>query len=137
MDKLINCLICKSELCYHVENEYGWNELCMGCGFCTNNKQNISLKSFNLNDFEANIPELYKALRNVDIKGYVWYPSTINKESKGVVFVDGVSLKDWGWSSIRVVFDEKENKFRSDPKTKRDFGRDGFASALVSIDYFN
>jgi hypothetical protein len=80
---------------------------------------------------EVVIPELYKALKFKDTKGYTWYPNSIMLEDKSMVFAEGTSIADWKWSAVQA----KNGK--TDMTTKKEFIERDFMEALDYIGYFN
>jgi|688.fasta_scaffold359849_2 hypothetical protein len=137
-DKLVICSRCESDACYE-HNHQGitiWS--CMGCGFTTN--ELMINESELVKQTEEVMPELYKDLRFIDSKNQVWYPTVINIEDKGTVFVNGTTTENWGWAGIKVAEttdEEKEKfkgaKFKSDPKTLKMFDKKSFDEACAYI----
>ena len=137
-DKLVTCSRCGSDACYE-HNHQGitiWS--CMGCGFTTN--ELMINESELVKQTEEVMPELYKDLRFIDSKNQVWYPTVINIEDKGTVFVNGTTTENWGWAGIKVAEttdEEKEKfkgaKFKSDPKTLKMFDKKSFDEACAYI----
>jgi hypothetical protein len=123
---LIICPRCGSNACSEVSNEKltVWN--CFGCGFTSNS----TMVDFNINLSEAVMPELYKALKFRDAKGYSWYPNSIILDDKSMVFAEGKSIKDWKWSAVQ----SKEGK--PDMTTKKEYSEKEFMDALEHIGYF-
>jgi hypothetical protein len=110
----------------------------MGCGFTTN--ELMINESELVKQTEEVMPELYKDLRFIDSKNQVWYPTVINIEDKGTVFVNGTTTENWGWAGIKVAEttdEEKEKfkgaKFKSDPKTLKMFDKKSFDEACAYI----
>jgi hypothetical protein len=85
----------------------------------------------NIKITESIMPELYKALRFVDINGYHWYPNSVMLEDKSMIFADGKSADDWKWAAVKG----KDKK--ADMSTKQDFDQNNFMDALEYIGYFN
>lgn len=137
-DKLVTCSRCGSDACYE-HNHQGitiWS--CMGCGFTTN--ELMIDGSELIKATEEVMPELYKDLRFVDDKNQVWYPTVVNIEDKGTVFVNGTTVDNWGWAGIKATEttdEEKEKfkgaKFKSDPKTLKMFDQKSFDEACAYI----
>lgn len=124
-------------------NEKLFNYSSLGTGF-----QSCDLwkkGEFDFEELESTLPELYKAIKQVDDEGRVWYPSIINQEDKGIVFVIGTSKDDWEWAGslhAPILDEEKDrfkkpdgsySKFKNDPKTLKRFGRAGYINALSYI----
>ena len=136
-DNLITCPKCKApESCYtQPVNEFHKSYLCLSCGFQTNDLMREG--EFNFEEYEQELPELYKDIKTVDEEGRVWYPNIINIESVGTVFANGASKDEWEWSGIlnvKLTKEEKESprfkgkKYKSDSKSLKNFGKDYFAA---------
>lgn len=136
-DNLITCPKCKApESCYtQPVNEFHKSYLCLSCGFQTNDLMREG--EFNFEEYEQELPELYKDIKTVDEEGRVWYPNIINIESVGTVFANGGSKDEWEWSGIlnvKLTEEEKESprfkgkKYKSDSKSLKNFGKDYFAA---------
>lgn len=147
-DKLVTCLKCGGSMCYEMEYENIKSYMCMGCGFQTN----TLLKEGS--DFqrqqEETLPELYKDLKYVDLENKAWYPIVLNFPERGMVFADGTSKKNWGWTSMKatkVLAEEKQNykkpgtknqyyDYKMDSKTKQKYESNDFISAAGYIGLF-
>ena len=137
-DKLVICSHCNSDACYQHKHQGILIWSCMGCGFTTNE---LMVEGSELvKETEEVMPELYKDLRFVDDKNQVWYPTVINIQDKGTVFVNGTTVDDWGWAGIKAVetTDEEKEKFKgathkSDPKTLKTFDKKSFDEACAYI----
>jgi len=137
-DKLVICSRCGSDACYEHKHQGITILSCMGCGFTTNE---LMIDGSELvTQTEEVMPELYKDLRFIDDKNQVWYPTVINIEDKGTVFVNGTTVDNWGWAGIIAVEttdEEKEKlkgaKYKSDPKTLKMFDKDQFDEAVNYI----
>jgi hypothetical protein len=101
---------------------------------------------FDFEEFENEMPELYKDIKYTDELGRVWYPHIINIEGKGTVFANGASKDEWEWSAIKSVplsEEEKENTrfkgkmYKSDSKSLENFGQDGYFDACDYIGLFD
>lgn len=136
-DNLITCPKCKApESCYtQPVNEFHKSYLCLSCGFQTNDLMREG--EFNFEEYEQELPELYKDIKTVDEEGRVWYPNIINIESVGTVFANGSSKDEWEWSGIlnvELTEEEKESprfkgkKYKSDSKSLKSFSKDYFAA---------
>lgn len=152
MERLIICKKCGGELCYETfgyqpdESLKVWN--CMGCGFTSNSylKEGSDLQK----QQEETLPELYKDLKFVDLNQNVWYPLVLNFPDKGMIFANGVSKNNWGWSAMLVtkVLEEEKSKFKKpgtkdeyyeykmDQKTLKNFDKNDFISAAGYIGIF-
>jgi hypothetical protein len=80
---------------------------------------------------EETLPELYKALKFKDEKGYHWYPIALTFDDKSMVFAEGTSTTDWKWSAVK----SKDGK--ADMTTKSEFEERDFMEALDYVGYFN
>jgi len=134
-DKLVICPHCGSDACYEHEQQKIIVWSCMGCGF-TSNELMVEGSQLVIETEEV-MPELYKDIKFMDDKKQIWYPTVINIEDKGTVFVNGTTKENWGWAGIKVVEttdEEKEKfkgaKFKSDPKTLKTFSKDQFDDAV-------
>ena len=126
-EKLIDCPRCESNACSEISNGDVTIWICMGCGFTSNN----TITDNNVEQMEGTLPELYKALRFVDVKGYHWYPNSVMLEDKSMIFADGKSVDGWKWSAVKG----KDGK--ADMTTKQEFEQNNFMDALEYIGYFN
>ena len=126
-EQLITCPKCGGNACSEVSNEQltVWN--CFGCGYTSNS----TMIEKNIKITESIMPELYKALRFVDVKGYHWYPNSVMLEDKSMIFADGKSADEWKWAAVKG----KDGK--ADMSTKQDFDQNNFMDALEYIGYFN
>ena len=126
-EKLIDCPRCGSNACSEISNERFtvWN--CFGCGFTSNS----TMTKDNENHVEEVMPELFKALKFTDNKGYNWYPIVVTLEDKSMIFAEGTSVEDWKWSAVQ----SKDGK--ADMTTKQEFAEREFMDALEYIGYFN
>ena len=130
--------------CYTVPlNEFHNSYVCFNCGFQTNDLMREG--EFNFEEYETEMPELYKDIKYTDETGRVWYPHIINLEGKGTVFANGASKDDWQWSAIKSVLLTEEEKelprfkgktHKSDSKTLQSFGKDYF-EACDYIGFFD
>lgn len=148
-DKLVICKKCGGPMCYeslHENNIKSW--MCLNCGF-----QTLSLLKNNSDyhiQYEKTLPELYKDLKYIDINENVWYPITLNFPERGIVFADGTSKDNWGWTAMlatEVLDEEKERykkpgleneyfTFKMDSKTKKIFTKDNYVAAVNYIGLF-
>jgi hypothetical protein len=146
MDNLINCNRCSSDACYVQEvNENIKTYICYGCGFASNSlmkegeefyEQQISL-----------LPELYKDLLFKDDDGKVWFPSTVNIPSQGMIFANGNNIRNWKWAAVKSVHvteseqskypipgkPEQFYKHRMDMTTMQEFDERDYMDALSYI----
>ena len=144
-DNLITCPKCGvQESCYVIPiNEFHNSYVCFNCGFQTSDLMRQG--EFDFDEYEKELPELYKDIKYVDEEGRVWYPHIINVEGKGTVFANGSSKDDWQWSAIKSVPLTEEEKqeakfkgktYKSDSKTLENFGKDYF-EACNYIGFFD
>jgi hypothetical protein len=126
-EKLIDCPRCGSNACSEVSDEKLTVWTCFGCGFTSNS----TMTSLNEAHAEEVMPELFRALKFTDEKGYNWYPIVVTLDNKSMVFAEGTSVKDWKWSAVQ----SKEGK--ADMTTKQEFVERDFMEALDYIGYFN
>jgi len=137
-DKLVKCSHCDSDACYEHKQQGITIWSCMGCGFTTNE---LMIEGSELvKETEEVMPELYKDIKFIDDKKQVWYPTVINIQDKGTVFVNGVDKDTWGWAGIKAVetTDEEKEKlkgaaYKSDPKTLKTFDKKSFDEACHYI----
>lgn len=136
-DNLQTCPKCKSpESCYVQSlNEFAKQYTCFSCGFTANDI--IVEGEYDTEEYEKELPELFKDIKYVDEEKRVWYPNVINLETKGTVFPNGSSKDNWHWAGIKNVpltEEEKENPrfkgktHKSDSKTMQKFDEDYFAA---------
>ena len=142
-DQLSICPKCKCDGCYIVPiNETKNSYYCWGCGFQTNDL--MKQGEFDFTTYEEVLPELFKDVKYTDEEGRVWYPTSVNIENSGTVFLNGKSADDVQWSGIKVVElteDEKQQPkykgktHKSDAKSLKSFG-DDFIEACDYIGVF-
>jgi len=144
-DALVDCPMCgEPQAAYKLPiNETKFSYWCWGCGFQTNDLMKEG--DYDVEAYEETLPELYKDIKKIDPEGRVWYPISINLETKGTVFANGNSKDNWQWSAIQTVeLTEEELKdpkykgkaFKSDAKSLKHFGTD-FIEACSHIGIFN
>ena len=140
-DNLIDCPLCgEVKGCYSIKmDEHHNTYLCLGCGYQSNDLMRVG--EFDFDSYEEQLPELYKDMKREDSEGRVWYPSVVNIQEKGTVFMNGTSKEKARWSAIKSVLltDEEKQKpvfkgktHKSDPSSLLDFGND-YLSALEHI----
>lgn len=134
----------KEESCYITPINETLNAYnCLVSGFTSNDLMKEG--EFDFDKYEETLPELFKDIKQVDDEGRVWYPSVVNIDGKGIVFVAGTNKDDWGWVGIKhipVGEDEKEkfknpktgeySKYKSDSKSLKRFTKFEF---IESLDY--
>ena len=126
-EKLITCPRCGSNACHEASNEKFTMWSCFGCGFTSNS----TMTDEHVPQAEETLPELYKALKFKDEKGYHWYPIALTFDNKSMIFAEGKSTEDWKWSAVK----SKEGK--PDMTTKQEFEERDFMEALDYVGYFN
>jgi len=137
-DRLVVCNRCGSDACYEHKQQGILVWSCMGCGFTSNE---LMIEGSQLvQETEEVLPELYKDIKFIDDKKQIWYPTVINIQDKGTVFVNGTDKNNWGWSGIKAIetTDEEKQKLKgathkSDPKTLKTFTKDQFDEACHYI----
>jgi hypothetical protein len=144
-DNLIDCPLCGEKAgCYSIKiNETKNSYLCLGCGYQSSDLMKEG--EYDVESYEQEMPELYKDMKKVDSSGRVWYPSVVNIQEKGAVFMNGTSTEDSRWSAIKNIELTEEDKqkpifkgktHKSDSSSLKDFGND-YLSALeyIQIDF--
>ena len=126
-ESLIICPKCGSNACHEASNEKFTMWSCFGCGFTSNS----TMTDEHAPKAEETLPELYKALKFKDEKGYHWYPIALTFDDKSMVFAEGTSVNDWKWSAVK----SKDDK--PDMTTKQEFEERDFMEALDYVGYFN
>ena len=146
MDNLIQSPVSDSNACYVTKiNDEITSYLDFGSGFTTTTLMKEDSEQV-INAIETS-PELFKDIRKKDSEGRVWFPATITVPNSGMVFADGTSKKDWGWSAVKSIplseEEIKSGRFPAGQTTKMDmnnvkkFPRDkGFIDALEEIGFF-
>ena len=116
---LTDCKRCKSSACNEtvVDGTTYWH--CMTCGFVSNT--NLVLDSEFEKNYKEGLPELYKSKRYVDSNDYVWYPSLLQNDSLGMLFLDGTNSEDSEWVVVRP---KDEDKTKMDFTNRKAFGDD-------------
>ncbi len=80
-------------------------------------------------------------MKRLDAEGRVWYPSVVNIQERGTVFMNGSSKENARWSAIKNVLLTEEEKqkpvfkgktHKSDASSLTDFGND-YLSALEYV----
>jgi hypothetical protein len=93
------------------------------------------------------LPELYKDLMVTDDNKKIWMPSAINLPQQGMIFAQGPTPDNWGWSAVKAVpVSEKEKtkypipgkkneyyEWRMDMTTLKMFPERDFIEALTYI----
>jgi len=85
--------------------------LCMDSGYTTNSTYKIG--SDVIKDAEEKAPKLVNDLKHIDEeRGLVWFPSIVQVPGVGMIFPDGSSTDDWGYSvakQVAIPEDEQKN----------------------------
>lgn len=126
-ESLIVCPRCGSNACHEASNEKFTMWSCFGCGFTSNS----TMTDEHAPAAEETLPELYKAIKFKDEKGYHWYPIALTFDDKSMVFAEGTSTEDWKWSAVQAKGD------KPDMTTKKEFEEREFMDALDYVGYFN
>ena len=146
MDNLIQSPVSDRNACYVTKiNDEITSYLDFGSGFTTTSLMKEDSEQV-INAIETS-PELFKDIRKKDSEGRVWFPATITVPNSGMVFADGTSKKDWGWSAVKSIplseEEIKSGRFPAGQTTKMDmnnvkkFPREkGFIDALEEIGFF-
>ena len=107
-DKLVVCSHCGSDACYEHKQQGITVLSCLSCGYTTN--ELMTEGSQLVTEIEEVMPELYKDIKFIDDQKRVWYPTVINIQDKGTVFVNGTDKDTWGWAGIKAVETTDEEK---------------------------
>ena len=86
--------------------------LCMDSGYTTNTTYEVG--SDVIKQAEEKAPQLVKDLQYIDKKrGLVWFPSVVQVPGIGMIFPDGSSIDDWGYSVAKQVAipDDDQKKY--------------------------
>ena len=137
----VMCPHCGSSLCYHQDMGNGVEAMtCLACGFSTTNQM---LEGSEVEKAtSARQPRLYKDLSYRDVHGFVWYPSVVTVPGVGMVYIDGVSEREWEWVSTPVrKLTRKERRsgrygkeeYIAVPEQTKRFGKSGYVQALASL----
>ena len=145
-DKLVECNRCGGNACYEQNIDTTTKTwLCMGCGFTTSTKMLAESKL--VADLLETQPELYRDLLFTDSTNKVWAPATLTLPGMGMVFIDGTSKENWGWTAVKAIElteeEKSNNKHLKDQTHKMDmsnaskFGQREFMDACEVIGFFN
>lgn len=145
MDNLVDCKRCGGNACYEQKvNDEITTWLCMGCGFTSSTV--MTEGSQPVTNIIETSPELYKDLITKDKDGLIWSPATITLPGKGMVFIDGSSIKEWKWSAVKAIplteEEKKSGRYPEDQEVKMDmknaqtFGQKEFMDALEIIGFY-
>lgn len=116
--------------------------MCFGSGFTTSTLMTEGSKT--MTDLLETAPELYKDLLHTDKEGRIWVPATITLPEKGMVFLDGDSKDNWGWSAAKALPIPKEDlskypegqTYKMDMKNAKSYKQKDFMDALEDIGFF-
>lgn len=141
-DNLVTCKRCGGNACYEQHIDESTNTwMCFGCGFTTTTVMDKEGEA--AATARATSPELYRDLEFVDDKNLSWFPATITLPEKGMVFLDGSSKENWGWTAVKAVpLQEGDTKVadnqthKMDMNNKQSFGQKDFMDALEVIGFY-
>jgi hypothetical protein len=149
-EQMITCPKSGGNACIVTENVNGIKTyFSFSCGYQTNDLMKEG-EAFYEEQMEL-LPELYKDLLWKDPEtNLMWIPSMINIPTKGMIFANGSSISDWGWSSVKAkkVSEEEKTKYpipntknqyyswRMDMETLKTFPEREFLEALDYINFF-
>jgi len=149
-EKLIEDPINGGKFCYETELYEGVKQwISLSSGFWTNSLMIRGSQFYN--EQIEKLPELYKDLAWEDPNTkLIWLPQIVNIPDKGMVFCNGPSSSDWGWSAVKAIEvkeEEKEKypipdkkgqyyKMRMDMTTQINFPKDEFMNGLNYIGIF-
>ncbi len=104
-DSLIDCPLCKEKFaCYSIKmNENKNTYLCLGCGYQSNDL--MKQGDFDEEQYEQEMPELYKDLKRLDEENRVWYPSVVNIQETVQNRTAQLALANYTILKIRVPGD--------------------------------
>ena len=137
-----------SNACYKSTFEQEGKEittwLCFGSGFTTSTVMTEGSEA--VATAVETSPELYRDLMHTDKDGKVWLPATITRPEKGMVFLDGTSKDNWGWTAVKATELTKEEiksgKFpkgqtvKMDMANKKSYDKKDFMDALELIGFY-
>ena len=135
------------DLCYKIQITPDINNfMSLSCGFYTNSLMKEG-EEFYQQTIES-LPELHKDLAWKDPKtDLIWLPNVINEQSKGMIFANGTSIRDWHWAAVKAIeLTEEEQKkypipgkkgeymkYRMDMKNLKEFHERDYIEALSYI----
>jgi len=146
-EEIINCPKSGGDLCYKIQVTPDINNfMSLSCGFYSNSLMKEG-EDFYQQTIES-LPELHKDLAWKDPKtDLIWLPNVINEQSKGMIFANGTSTRDWHWAAVRAIeLTEEEQtkypipgkdgefmKYRMDMKNLKQFIERDYIEALSYI----
>ena len=110
-EEIIDCPKSGGDLCYKIQVTPDINNfMSLSCGFYTNSLMKEG-EEFYQQTIES-LPELHKDLAWKDPKtDLIWLPNVINEQSKGMIFANGTSIRDWHWAAVKAIkLTEEERK---------------------------
>jgi hypothetical protein len=146
-EEIIDCPKSGGDLCYKIQVTPDINNfMSLSCGFYSNSLMKEG-EEFYQQTIES-LPELHKDLAWKDPKtDLIWLPNVINEQSKGMIFANGTSIKDWHWAAVKAIeLTEEEQqkypipgkeggfmKYRMDMKNLKSFQERDYIEALSYI----
>jgi len=121
-EEIIICPKSGGDLCYKTQVTPDiYNYMSLSCGFWTNRLMKEGEEFYEV-QIET-LPELYKDLAWIDPETkLIWVPNTINEPGLGMVFANGKSIQDWGWTAVKAIkIPEEERKNYPIPGKKDEF----------------
>ena len=110
-EEIINCPKSGGDLCYKIQVTPDINNfMSLSCGFYTNSLMKEGEEFYN--QTIESLPELHKDLAWKDPEtDLIWLPNVINEQSKGMIFANGTSIRDWHWAAVKAIeLTEEEQK---------------------------
>ena len=146
-EEIINCPKSGGDLCYKIQVTPDINNfMSLSCGFYSNSLMKEE-EDFYKETIES-LPELHKDLAWKDPDtNLIWLPNVINEQSKGMIFANGTSIRDWHWAAVKAIkLTEEEQtkypipgkdgefmKYRMDMKNLKQFIERDYIEALSYI----
>ena len=146
-EEIIDCPKSGGDLCYKIQVTPDINNfMSLSCGFYSNSLMKEG-EEFYQQTIES-LPELHKDLAWKDPKtDLIWLPNVINEQSKGMIFANGTSIRDWHWAAVKAIeLTEEEQKkypipgkkgeymkYRMDMKNLKEFQERDYIEALSYI----
>ena len=91
-----------TEKCFVERHNDVCSYLCMDSGYTSNTK--YIADSELIKQVEAAAPKIVNDLKFIDEeRNIIWYPSVLQIPGEGMIFPDGTSKDDWGWSVAKQV----------------------------------
>ena len=146
-EEIIDCPKSGGDLCYKIQITPDINNfMSLSCGFYSNSLMKEGEEFYN--QTIESLPELHKDLAWKDPKtDLIWLPNVINEQSKGMIFANGTSIRDWHWAAVKAIeLTEEEQKkypipgkegeymkYRMDMKNLKSFPERDYIEALSYI----